>query len=326
MTQNTNTPLVVIQCITFNHEHYIEDALRGIVMQKTNFPFVAIVHDDASTDGTVAIVKRYAEQYPDIIHAILETENQYSKGTLGTVVNAAINNAGAKYVALCEGDDYWTDPNKLQMQVDFMECHPEYSMCFHDVDIKAEKGRDWYDVYGKLEDRDYDAFEDIYHWCMPTCSMLMRAEVYRARPVNPKFRMGDNVLVLTAGRMGKIRCIPRKMGVYRLTPTSWIGGQSNKTQRFKYISHYYGLLEEFESCRNEKMYDMMEGQYFELLTILKEEDDEQEFARVWDEYLHYPGTPHPDRFPVYYRRECLRHITKRLLGKRLSKVVGKIIH
>lgn len=114
------------------------------------------------------------------------------------------------------------------MQVDFLETHPEYSMCFHDVEIKAEKGRDWYNVYGTLEDRDYTGMENMVTWSVPACSMVMRREVYETRPVNPKFTMGDNVLVLACGRLGKIRCIPRKMGVYRLTPTSWIGGQSDK--------------------------------------------------------------------------------------------------
>ena len=134
---NNGQPLVAIRCITYNHEPYIRDALEGFVMQKTNFPFVAIVHDDASTDGTAAIIREYAERYPDIIKPIYETENQYSKrdGSLTRIMNAACDATGAKYIAMCEGDDYWIDPLKLQKQVDFLESHPDYGMVYSDFNI-----------------------------------------------------------------------------------------------------------------------------------------------------------------------------------------------
>ena len=128
-------PLVAIRCITYNHGSYIRDALDGFVMQQTDFSFVAIVHDDASTDNTAAIIREYASRYPDIILPIYETENQYSKhdGSLRRIMNNACAATGAKYIALCEGDDYWTDPLKLQKQVDFLESHPDYSLCFHNA-------------------------------------------------------------------------------------------------------------------------------------------------------------------------------------------------
>lgn len=126
--------MVTIRCITYNHEPYIRQCLEGFVMQKTNFRFEAIVHDDASTDGTADIIREYAEKYPDIIKPIYETENQYSKhdGSLDRIMN---DHTHGKYVAICEGDDYWIDPLKLQKQVDFLEGHPEYGMCYTNVDF-----------------------------------------------------------------------------------------------------------------------------------------------------------------------------------------------
>lgn len=99
--------------------------MDGFVMQKTTFPFEAIVHDDASNDGSAAIIREYAEKYPDIIKPVYETENLFSKGdgSLARVMDAAMH-PNSKYIAICEGDDYWTDPNKLQLQVDFLESHP----------------------------------------------------------------------------------------------------------------------------------------------------------------------------------------------------------
>lgn len=128
MEQNNTHPLVAIKCLVYNHDPYLRDCLNGFVMQQTDFPFVAIVHDDASTDKSADIIREYAAKYPDIIKPICETENQYSKsdGSLGRVMNTAIDATGAKYVAVCEGDDYWTDPRKLQKQVDFLETHPDY--------------------------------------------------------------------------------------------------------------------------------------------------------------------------------------------------------
>lgn len=124
--ENDDRPIVVtIRCVTYNHEPYIRQCLEGLVMQKTNFRFEAVVHDDASTDKTADIIREYAEKYPDIIKPIYETENQFSKhdGSLRRIVNAHLR---GKYVALCEGDDYWIDPLKLQKQVEFLESHPEY--------------------------------------------------------------------------------------------------------------------------------------------------------------------------------------------------------
>lgn len=130
MQNKEQQPLMVtIRCLVFNHERYLRECLDGFVMQKTNFRFEAIVHDDASTDGSAAIIKEYAEKYPDIIKPIYETENQYSKhdGSLGRIMR---EHTHGKYVAFCEGDDYWTDPLKLQKQVDALENNPGCKICF----------------------------------------------------------------------------------------------------------------------------------------------------------------------------------------------------
>lgn len=128
---------VVVRCATFNHNPYIRECLDGILMQQTNFRYVAVVHDDCSTDGTTAIVREYADKYPDIIIPMFETENQWSKhdGELDKLIDRKVASYGAKYAGFCEGDDYWTDPLKLQKQYDFMESHPEYSICFHGCSV-----------------------------------------------------------------------------------------------------------------------------------------------------------------------------------------------
>lgn len=127
-----SVPLVSICCLSYNHAPYIRESLEGFLMQKTSFPIEILIHDDASTDGSDDIIKEYAEKYPDIIFPMYETVNQYSNGHQGTIdIEFNYSRARGKYIAYCEGDDYWTDPLKLQKQVDFMESHPDYSVCFH---------------------------------------------------------------------------------------------------------------------------------------------------------------------------------------------------
>ena len=130
----TNDIIVSICCITFNHAPYIRECLEGFMMQKTNFAFEILIHDDCSTDGTTEIIKEYESKFPEIIKPLYEEENQWVKGRRG---NKEFNfpRAQGKYIALCEGDDYWTDPLKLQKQVDFLEANPDYGMCYTNFDI-----------------------------------------------------------------------------------------------------------------------------------------------------------------------------------------------
>ena len=150
---NSDTPLVSVRCTAYNHEPYIAQALDGFLMQKTNFPFEVIVHDDASTDRTAEIIREYEARFPKIIKPIYETENQYSKrdGSLGRIMDAACK---GKYIAFCEGDDYWTDENKLQMQVDFLEGNQEYGLCYTDYNTyNQQNGAMRYDLFKSGENK-----------------------------------------------------------------------------------------------------------------------------------------------------------------------------
>lgn len=132
-----NEIMVSICCITYNHEKYIRDCIEGFVMQKTNFPIEIIIYDDASKDCTQDIIKEYASKYSNII-TFLQKENQWSKGKYG-LLDWLFPAARGKYIALCEGDDYWTDPYKLQKQVDFLESHPDYGLVHTDCMLEYIK-------------------------------------------------------------------------------------------------------------------------------------------------------------------------------------------
>ncbi len=133
----TTALLTSICCVTYNHEQFIEDALYGFLMQVTDFPVEIIVHDDASTDNTPSIIRQYEQQYPRLIKTIYQSENQYSRGlSPSTLIR---NLSRGKYIAVCEGDDCWTDPNKLQIQLDYLEQNPNVVISGHDALVVDEQ-------------------------------------------------------------------------------------------------------------------------------------------------------------------------------------------
>lgn len=131
-------PLVSISCITFNHAEYLRDALDSFVMQETDFPIEILVHDDASTDGTIDIIREYTAKYPDIMVPMYEEHNRYSQGISNISGVFNFPRARGRYIAMCEGDDFWTDPHKLAKQAAYMEAHPECSLCCHSAGIVSE--------------------------------------------------------------------------------------------------------------------------------------------------------------------------------------------
>lgn len=138
---NGEIPLVSVCCITYNHESYIAQALDGFLMQRTSFPFEVLIHDDASTDNTADIIREYEKKFPKIIKPIYQKENQYSQGKRDISATWNFPRAKGKYIAMCEGDDYWIDENKLQMQVDFLENNLEYGMCYTNFNLVSEKSK-----------------------------------------------------------------------------------------------------------------------------------------------------------------------------------------
>ncbi len=218
----TEAPIVSIQCLVYNHEPFLRQCLDGFVMQQTTFPFEAIVHDDASTDGSAAIIREYAEKYPDIIKPIYETENQYHKhdGSLARVINAAIH-PQSKYIAYCEGDDYWTDPNKLQMQVDIMENNPEIGIVHTAVDKYDQK-------HQRISIRNFgnpmNSFDvEMHHNECLTLTVCFRKELYLSyrrfyaenNLIERGWKMGDYPMWLYACYYSKPYYIPKSTGVYR---------------------------------------------------------------------------------------------------------------
>ena len=248
-------PIACIRCTTFNQEKFIAQCLDGFLIQETDFPFEVIVHDDASRDGTADIIREYAAKYPRIIKPYIETENQWSKndGSFTRIMNSLITR---KYIAMCEGDDYWIDPHKLQSQIDFLEKNPEYTMVFHDAEIKNEPGVEPVDdVYEKLEDRDYTATEIYEKWTIPTASIVYNRRALDYPIKNPNNILnGDIFLAEKCAHTGKIRCFNKKMSVYRRQPGGVTWDQSKKIARALDLpNHLKELKADFPLIRHQKL-------------------------------------------------------------------------
>ncbi|MDR1881230.1 MAG: glycosyltransferase [Prevotella sp.] len=204
--------LVSVSMITYNHEKFIAEAIESIVTQKTGFPFELVIGEDCSTDNTRTICIEYQKKYPDIIRLRLPETNQ------GMMLNWINNiNAGrGKYIALCDGDDYWTDSCKLQKQVDFMEANPDFALCSHPVYTLM---CDHLDENIEME-RDVLSVEDLVKkdWGLLTASIFFRKDAHKTPDWYYTVKNGDYALQLIVSLSGKIKFLPEYMAVYRLHP------------------------------------------------------------------------------------------------------------
>jgi len=285
--------LVTIRCFTFNQVKYVRQCLEGFISQKTNFRFEAIVHDDASTDGTDEIIKEYERNYPDIITPILESENQWSKhdGSLRKIMESYTR---GKYIAICEGDDYWTDPNKLQKQVDFLESHPDYSMCFHNAIEHYENINIEDKLFSNIKDQDYQAIDIYNQWIVPTASVVIRNEVFESHLYHTVFNehdllFTDTPLFLVCAKLGKIRGMSDAMSVYRkhdggMTSSSFFYKKENL---LKFVDYYIQLSEIFGKEYKPKAIEVYTRTYTNLF-IYSRKNGHTEWQFLFSSLIKHP--------------------------------------
>lgn len=226
----TDPVVVSISCITYNHAPYIRQCLDGFMMQQTNFAFEVLIHDDASTDGTTEIIKEYEAKYPDIIKPIYEEENQWVKGRRGSAV-FNFPRAKGKYIALCEGDDYWTDPLKLQKQVHFLENNLDYVMCSHNFNHFIQHA-EYLKVTDELLEQKY-SLEDLIRgaWLFHPLTIMFRRSVVVLSELSRYDYMMDAVLMYYLLKKGNGYLLPDNMAVYRIHDKGVWSGISMNNQR-----------------------------------------------------------------------------------------------
>ena len=217
-----NSIMVSVCCLVFNHEPFLRECFEGFLMQKTTFPIEILVHDDASTDHSADIIREYTTKYPDLFKPVYQTENQYSKGV--NVFAENLMRSKGRYIAICEGDDYWTDPLKLQKQVDFLEANSDFSLCFHRVMIwKQNESVLVDDFITKEVPQETNIYELAKGNYIHTPSVVFR----RNQDVLDTFKKMTNIMVgdfplwLLNAQYGKIYKYSDCMAVYRYGSGMW---------------------------------------------------------------------------------------------------------
>ncbi len=217
--EQDNICMVSVYCSVYNHKKYISQCLDSLVNQNTDFRYEIIVKDDASTDGTSDIVREYSQKYPDKIVPLILSENHFQRGLGLVAFEKVYRMAKGKYMAMCEGDDFWTDPDKLQKQVDFMESHPDYSLCGHAAYYANEEGELSQEKFFRLEKGtgDLSVEEILGNWSMATCTLLYRKSCRPdvVFPFQGDCINSDYALMVYMALKGKVYYFDELMGAYR---------------------------------------------------------------------------------------------------------------
>lgn len=257
--------IVSVSCITFNHAPYIRACLDGFLMQKTSFIFEILIHDDCSTDGTREIIEEYSKKYPDIIFPIFQTENQYSKGVRGMMARFNFPRSRGKYIALCEGDDYWSDPYKLQKQVDFLEANTDFSICFHNMKILNESNPSAIEFTNSKDQESVSSILDL----ASKGNFMFTASVVFKKPKDgfpnwlTDLPIGDYAIHLFNAQFGKIKFLDQVMGVYRIHAGGVWGSFSKEKLYDRWIPMLEQLQDKFsdevnKTLRAQKIYSLLD--------------------------------------------------------------------
>ncbi|CAN5375369.1 hypothetical protein BH09BAC3_BH09BAC3_13140 [soil metagenome] len=243
-------PLVAVRMLTYNHEKYIAQSIESVLGQQTNFDYKLVIGEDCSTDNTKNICVELAKQHPDKIILLCNERNDLQKNSRDNF--EACNNTGAKYIALIEGDDYWTDNHKLQKQIDFLESHKDFAICFHNLNVYSEffEGVNTSNSDNQKEVTTLDDLMDGLNY-IGTASCIFRMENFFLPHYLHLIPFVDYFLHLTNARHGKIKYINQIMGTYRIHSGGMHGNMfdDNIGKAKAYQQHYvfWSTLKKYES-------------------------------------------------------------------------------
>ncbi len=232
--------------ITYGHEKFIEEAINGVLMQECNFEIELIVANDCSQDNTNKIVKNIIETHPRG-HWIKYVNHKENIGMMPNFI-WALQQCKGEFIALCEGDDYWTDPLKLQTQVDFLEANEEYVLCFHEAEViknvknKKQEKRKFYSAYNKI---DYTANDVLTTWLIPTASMVFKNVIKEFPEFFKSAIHGDVALQVYLCEYGKMRLLNEVMCVYRINDGSITIKSINSIKKNNKLINQFTLMNSF---------------------------------------------------------------------------------
>ena len=263
---------VSVICFAYNHEKYIRQCLDGFVMQKTDFAFEVFVNDDCSTDHTADIIREYEERYPEIIHGIYQPVNRRSQG-ISALKQFVLPLVKGKYVAKCEGDDYWSDPLKLQKQFDAMERHPECTICTHRVALMNESGVltgghiPAAEIRENVLSSERVLQEMAKDYSFHTSSHFLRTDLFRAYwaadlDFRKKSDVGDGPTILYFADQGNMYYFPEEMSCYRVGSIGSWGSRTVGEKRKKHHQRMIASIESFDEYSHYRFTEILKDYIF----------------------------------------------------------------
>ena len=330
--EESNKWMVCVQCMTYNQAPYIEDALNGFTMQETTFPFVCCVVDDASTDGEPEVIDNYMKEHFDLDDAstvcrektddynILFARNKTNINCYFAVLFLKYNHYknqeiklrklsyiskwidNAKYLAICEGDDYWISPNKLQKQFLFMQNHPEISLCFHAAKIEKSIEQEPFISCENIESREYSSIELFNKWIAPTNSFFFRTQIQNYITCgNSRILNGDIICILKCAELGKIYGFSDVMSVYRMQANGVTYDEERKKNRIqRYPAHWEFIRDNFHTIPKKDINKKIVNSYYQRFCY------DKFLSKQWISDFGKVFLKHPLYFGLY---------AKRILGK-----------
>lgn len=283
-----NTPLVSICCITYNQEKFIEECLNSFIMQKVNFPIEIVISNDCSTDSTQNIIDEFKSKYHNLIRDVSPKNN------IGVVNNFwnAFNSCKGKYIALCEGDDFWTDENKLQKQVDFLEANPDFTLCFHSVRVFYEDGSKpdyYYPRFDQIENRTEFDFNDLIKQnFIQTNSVVYRSlrdKVEEVYDISEQLLPLDWFMHLLHANHGKIKYFSDAMSCYRKN----IQGIWSSDYEWKYAYERLNFFKTSKKIFDKKYHNLLDESILWIYRKLKIDSvTKKDFSKIAQIANRYP--------------------------------------
>jgi glycosyltransferase involved in cell wall biosynthesis len=319
-----NSPLVAVFMVTYNHENYIGQAIESVLIQKTSFPIKLFIGEDCSTDNTAAICLKYKEENPEIIDV------RFNKQNLGAINNAkqileASFSSGAKYIAMLEGDDYWTDSYKLQKQVEFLDTNEDFVICHHNMKVIYDNDTREPHLPISTEQKEITTIEDLAR----SGSIFTASSIFRNGLITEfpewfyKTSLGDYILFMLIAQYGKIKYFPDVMGVYRVHEN---GIWSKLPENIKLETQLSTLKELMKYYKTkESVYDSLKNRYTEICIHLintyrfSDKNRKNEIVHLLNEvepvYFYEKYTDLNEKYNKLYgsRKELIKALIKKQL-------------
>lgn len=319
---HSEAPLVSVRVITYNHGRFLRECLNGIMAQETSFPLEVVIGEDCSTDDTRLICQEFRARYPDKVRLLLHARN------VGAQANARLTREACtgKYIAFCEGDDYWTDPTKLQKQVDFLEANPAYVLCFHNCWMKFEqdpgKVMKLFHDYTKT---DYAIPDLIGKWLIPTASVVFRNHLLTEYPEWLRNAVvGDTPFYILLASFGQLKLLPGVMAVYRRHD----GGATNLLHGYRYwermIELYSDINEHFGYRYSKEIIPILKWFYYQLTRQALRDGDFPKYRYYAQRSLRFIAEllfryRHMGLFHYRYTMLCLTAVSPVLFKARIRR-------